>query len=99
MSLLAYRVTQPILVVVRDPDRYRLVQLAPGSVVYATGSKPDPNGMIDGTCLGDVVLMYSCDLAARAEPIPGETLSTLLESGRQEAVRLSARRPAEGDGE
>ena len=70
MAALAYLLKNPITVVVRQVNQYRLVQLPAGSVFNASGSRPDPNGMIDGTCRGDVVLMFSRDLEDRAEPIP-----------------------------
>ena len=70
MAALAYLLKNPITVVVRQVNQYRLVQLPAGSVFNSSGSRPDPNGMIDGTCRGDVVLMFSRDLEDRAEPIP-----------------------------
>jgi hypothetical protein len=35
----------------------------------ATSSKPDLNGMIDGTCNGAVVFMFSRDIEEGAKPI------------------------------
>lgn len=69
MAALAYLLKNPITVVIRELNHYRLTQLPAGSVFKALGSKPDPNGMIDGTCQGDVVLVFSRDLEDRAEPI------------------------------
>jgi hypothetical protein len=69
MAALAYLLKNPITVVVRQVNHYRLVQLPAGSVFNASGSEPDPSGMIDGTCKGDAVLMFSRDLEDRAEPI------------------------------
>lgn len=69
----AYRLKNPITVVLLRQEHYRLMELPAGSVFYAAHPEPDPNGMIDGTCKGDVVMMFSCDLEARAEPIVEET--------------------------
>lgn len=59
----------PITVVVREADHDRLTKLCAGSVFIATGSRPDANGMVDGTCGDNVVLMFTRDLEERAEPI------------------------------
>jgi|HubBroStandDraft_2_1064218.scaffolds.fasta_scaffold71749_3 hypothetical protein len=69
MATSAYLLKNPITVVIRQLDHYRLAQLPAGAVFEASGSKPDPNGMIDGTCQGDVVLIFSRDLEDRAEPL------------------------------
>jgi hypothetical protein len=79
MTTSCYRLKNPITVVVRRADHYRLVQLPAGSVFHATGSRPDPNGMIDGTCKGEVVLMFSSDLQDRTEAID---FSVQLESSQ-----------------
>jgi hypothetical protein len=50
-------------------DRNRLVELPVGSAFYPETIKPDANGMIDGTCNGEMVMMFSRDLADHAEPI------------------------------
>jgi len=71
MSDSSYVLKHPLTVVVRQINHYRLLQLPAGSVLEVSGSKPDGNGMIDGTCGGNVVLMFSRDLQDRAEPIPG----------------------------
>ncbi len=69
MATLTYLLKNPITVVIRELNHYRLAQLPAGSVFNASGSKPDPNGMIDGTCQGEVVLIFSRDLEDRAERI------------------------------
>ena len=69
MPTLEYRLKNPITAVLRRANHYRLVQLLPGSVFLTTGSKPDRNGMLDGTCGDDVVLMFARDLDERAEPM------------------------------
>lgn len=75
MGCPAFKLKSVITVVVRDVDRFRLVRLLPGSVFYATGSKPDPNGMIDGTCDGEVVMLFARDLEERAERMAETSLS------------------------
>jgi hypothetical protein len=72
MARLAYRLKNPVTVVLRQADRYRLIQLRSGSVFWTTGSKPDANGMIDGICNDDVVLMFARDLEERTEPLTVE---------------------------
>jgi hypothetical protein len=69
MAASAYLLKNPITIVSRQRNHYRLAQLPAGSVFNAAGSKPDSNGMIDGTCQGDVVLIFSRDLEDRAEPL------------------------------
>lgn len=61
------------MVVIRDMSGYKLRELPAGSVFRPTGSKPDSNRMIDGTCDGAVVLMFLRDLEERAEPLVGLT--------------------------
>jgi hypothetical protein len=63
------RLEGPITVVVKEANHYRLAELPAGSVFNATGSTPDINGMIDGTCNGAVVFMFSRDLEEGAKPI------------------------------
>jgi hypothetical protein len=69
MTSSAYRIKIPITVVLRQADHYRLIQLCSDSVFLTTGSKPDANGMIDGTCGNDIVLIFARDLEDRAERI------------------------------
>lgn len=57
------------MVVIRDENGDKLRELPVGSVFLPTGSKPDLSGMIDGTCNGDVALLFVRDLAERAEPV------------------------------
>jgi hypothetical protein len=66
-------------VVVRDSSGYRLRELPSGRVFWPTGSRPDCNRMIDGTCDGEVVLMYQRDLEERTEPVLPLTLSVALQ--------------------
>jgi hypothetical protein len=75
MAALAYLLKNLITVVVRQTNHYRLMQLPAGSVFNASGSRPDSSGMIDGTCKGDAVLMFSSDLEDRAEPIGAHTFT------------------------
>ena len=63
----AYRLTNPITVDVQS--RHRLVELPAGSIIYPGSPDPDANGMIDGMCNGDEVMVFSRDLEERAEPI------------------------------
>ena len=83
MAASAYLLNNAITVVVRTVNHYRLVQLPAGSVFNTSGSKPDPNGMIDGTCKGHVVLMFSRDLEERADPIQ-ETSRLSIHKGRND---------------
>ena len=69
MTASTFRLKSPITAVIRNGNGYRLKELAVGSVFYATGSQPDLNGMIDGTCNDEVALVYRRDLDERAEPI------------------------------
>ena len=65
----AYRFMAPITVVLRDPERQRLVELPGGSIFVTTASAPDCNGMIDGTCNGTSALLFARDLDERAERV------------------------------
>jgi hypothetical protein len=69
MAESAHRLDSPITVVVKEANQYRLAELPAGAVFNAIGSKPDLNGMIDGTCNGAVVFMFSRDLEEGAKPI------------------------------
>ena len=69
MLSVTYRFKVPIAVVIRDARGYRLRELPAGSLFLPAGSRPDPSGMIDGTCNGDVVLIFARDLDERAERI------------------------------
>jgi len=69
MAALVYRIKTPVTVVVREINNYRLAQLPEGSLFETSGSRPDVNGMVDGTCKGEVVLIFSRDLEDRAELI------------------------------
>ena len=66
MSGVGYEIRSPITVVIRNQNGYRLRELPAGSVFVASGSKPDVNGMIDGTWQGAVALAFSRDLADHA---------------------------------
>lgn len=75
-----YRFREAIVVVIRDAGGYKLRELPAGSVFQATGAKPDSNGMVDGTCNGDVTLIFVRDLNERAVPTyvePGRHLERL----------------------
>lgn len=68
----AYRFTDSVVVAIRGTRGYKFRELPAGSVFLPAGSKPDPGGMIDGTCNGDSVLIFSRDLDERAEPAVSE---------------------------
>jgi hypothetical protein len=63
----AYRLTNSITVDIQC--RHRLIELPAGSIIYPSSVGPDANGMVDGICNGDVVMVFSRDLEERAEPI------------------------------
>ena len=67
MTASTYRINSPIMAVMMNRDR--LIQLPIGSMIYAGSLTPDANGMIDGICNGEVVMVYSRDLEERAERI------------------------------
>jgi hypothetical protein len=69
MAESAHRLDSPITVVVKEANHYWLAELPAGSVFTATDSKPDVNGMIDGTCNGAIVFIFSRDLEEGARPI------------------------------
>jgi len=77
------------MVVIRDMSGYKLRELPAGSVFCPTGSNPDGNRMIDGTCDGAAVLMSLQDLEERTEPI-----RAILAEGRA-TVQAPARRQHE----
>lgn len=81
MAVAAYRLNNPVTVVLQQADHLRLIELCVGSVV-ASGSKPDANGLIDGTCGENVVLMFARDLESRAERIAAASGSLWIE-GRE----------------
>lgn len=64
-----YLLRRSTVVLIRDMRGYKLRELPAGAVFHPTGSKPDSNRMIDGTCKGAVILMFLRDLEERAEPI------------------------------
>jgi hypothetical protein len=68
----AFRLNMPVTVVVQQPNRHKLLQLPIGAIFYAGNSRPDQNGMVEGTCKGDAVLIFSRDLQDCAVPIVGE---------------------------
>jgi hypothetical protein len=82
MASSAYRLKNPVTVVLRRADHYRLIQLRSGSVFLTTGSRPDANGMIDGTCGDDVVLMFARDLEQRTERIAAVSGSLRIQKGK-----------------
>ena len=67
-----YRLTMPVTVEVQQAGHYRLTQLPVGSIFVPRIQGPDRNGIVYGTCKGDVVLLFSRDLENCAEPIAGE---------------------------
>ena len=75
MTSNVYRINDPVTVAIQLETHYELVQLPVGSLFRAADSKPDRNGMIQGTCRGDAVLMFMRDLEDCASPIAGETIS------------------------
>lgn len=64
-----YRLQGPVTVLVEHPNGHRLQQLPAGSVVHISNGKPDRNGLIQGTCNGNSVQMFSRDLEDCAHSI------------------------------
>ena len=62
MPYRVYQISEPVTVVFDENGRHKLVQLPVGSVFRTTNLKPDRDGMIQGTCRGKAVLMFSRDL-------------------------------------
>jgi len=60
--LSAYMLHLPVTVVERRGTKHRLMQLPEGSIFYAEHGALDRTIMIEGTCNGNVVLMFSRDL-------------------------------------
>ena len=65
----AYRLHLPVTVVRQDANRHRFVQLPVGSVFYPAAGCASREVMIEGTCNGDVVLMFTRDLKDCARQI------------------------------
>ena len=87
MASLAYRLKSSVTVVLRQLDHFRLIELCAGSVFVASGSKPDANGTVAGTCGDNVVLMFTRDLEERAERIAAMSGSLCIQ--RRENVSKS----------
>ena len=68
MPVTAYRLKHSIVVVARNENDNGLTELPTGSVFLPTVPNPDANGMIEGECDGDTMLVFVADLEARAEP-------------------------------
>ena len=64
-----YRLQEPVTVLVGQTNGPRLQQLPAGSLFYASSTKPDRNGLIEGICDGNSVQIFSRDLEDRAHPI------------------------------
>ena len=75
--LSAYRLNAPVTVVVIQEGRHRLLQLPAGSVFQPKAARLDRNRMIEGTCKGDIVLVFSRDLEDCANPITAKPLRIL----------------------
>ncbi len=70
-----YKIRNAFTVVIRNQNGYQLRELPAGSVFVASGSKPDANGMIDGTWQGATALAFSRDLSDHATPFEITTQS------------------------
>ena len=69
---LAYRLNEPITVVIGETGHTRLMELSQGSVVLCRDSSPDTIGMVEGTCKGIPVLIFLRDLEERAVAVSAE---------------------------
>ena len=72
MTYPPYRFIRPTSVITHREGHYRLEQLPAGTVFYPNDLHPDHDDMIDGTCHGDEVMIFSRDLEDRCEPIDVE---------------------------
>jgi len=68
--LSAYILHLPVTVVQRQGTRQKLMQLPEGSVFYAETGPLNSAIMIEGTCNGNVVLMFSRDLDECTRQMP-----------------------------
>lgn len=64
-----YRLWEPVTVLVQHANGYKLQQLPAGSVLHVSSGKPDRNGLIEGTCNGKSVQIFSRDLEECAHSI------------------------------
>jgi hypothetical protein len=69
MAAIAYRFSAATTVTVHEGNKVRLKQLLAGDLFLAFSAEPDRSGMVVGTCNGQMVLVFTRDLAERAEAI------------------------------
>jgi len=70
MTITPYRLKRPVTAVVGSTRGiYKLRELPEGSIFAPVGAQADPDGMIGGTCKGDVALVFVRDLELGAEPV------------------------------
>lgn len=62
MMATSYRLQQPVTVLVKNTHGYRLQQLPAGSVLQLSTGKPDRSGLLEATCNGNSVQIFSRDL-------------------------------------
>jgi len=72
MTLTPYRFKRSITAVIGSARGYKLRVLPEGSVFSPVGAQSDPDGMIGGTCKGEVALVFVRDLELAAEPVAAE---------------------------
>lgn len=72
MTVTAYRLKRSVTAVVGSKRGYKLRELPEGSVFSPVGAQADPDGMIAGTCKGEVGLVFVRDLELGAEPVAAE---------------------------
>ena len=65
MTASVYRLKTPLIAVIKHGTSYRLSQLTGGSLFLPSDSKPDSDGMIEGTYEGNIVLVFARDLVGR----------------------------------
>jgi len=69
MTITPFRFKRPITAVIGSTRGYKLKELPEGSLFMPVGAQTDPDGMIGGTCKGEVALVFVRDLELGAEPI------------------------------
>ena len=80
MTASSFRLNSPITVIALEENHDRLKQLPEGSVLQAAALTPDPNHMIECTCDGDTLLVFSRDLRDSAELLVAAEIQSLAMS-------------------